>query len=391
MSVTENTTNLMEEKRSQLKGMTSKMGNFKEFFTNLLNNTIFKIIVRTIVFGTMGLYIAKIAQSNILPEDVDLAPFTDVKRNVAQMAVDANIIKERTFFGLGIWDDPINIYSEKIEFDNDAFLKSFNGGLFCLLKNNAIPGSIFGNICLYFSKVLSETTSNSFWLTNKIYGASNNLPEWMIMLLSGFFPSIFFGFFYIFNFFAGIIPHFKHLIQYFRKPKWNGIDWEEEGNIHFLRPIKWILFWMFWFWISMQSIIVMPIYLTFYNFITPLTAKYKTQGGTKEHNFGNFLMDTIFYKKSFLLTMFSYYLATNAYKFLTPSYFIAVIIAILITTIFGNMLNPSVSTANTNLTPGLANPKNLQAKVSIGSDNFNVCSTSVKYQQGGKKRGKSSE
>jgi hypothetical protein len=385
MSNTENIPDLVEEKKSKLQGMAKEMEKFKEFFTNLTNNVIFKLVVRTIVFGTMGLYIAKVAQSNILPDDVDLSPFTDIKRNVSQTPIDVNIIKERTFWGLGIWDKPINVYSEKIEFDNDEFLKSYNSSLLCLLKKYANPESIFGNVCLYFSKVLSETTANSFWFTNKLFNVYNYLPEWLIMLTSGFYPSIFLGLFFVFNLLAGIIPHIKHLIQYFRKPSWSGSEWESEGNIHFLRPIKWILFWFLWFWISLNSMIIMPIYLTFYNFIAPLTAKYKVQGEPKERHFGNFLLDTIFYKKSFLLSIFSYYLGVNAFKFLPKMYFAALIISLFFIVMYNVLFNRSVDIENTKLTPGLANPKNVQGKVSMGANGFDVCKKTMEYQQGGKK------
>jgi len=384
MSSAENKPDLVEEKKEQIKGMTSEFGKYKEFFTNLTNNVIFKLVVRTIILGTMGLYVAKVAQSNILPDDVDLSPFTDIKRNVSQIPIDINIIKERTFWGVGIWDKPINVYSEKIEFDNDAFLKSFNGSLLCFLKKNANPQNFFGNLCLYFSKVLSETTSNSFWLTNRIFNVYNYLPEWIIMLVSGFYPSIFFGIFFIFNLLGGIIPHLKNLTQFFRKPNWSGNDWEDEGKIHFLRPFKWLIFWFLWFWISLNSMIIMPIYLTFYNFIAPLTAKYKTQGVTKEKHFGTFLLDNIFYKGSFLFTLFSYYLGINAYKYLPKMYSIALIITLSFIFIYKSLFFGSTNTEGTNLTAGLANPKNLQGKVSMGNNDFDVCKKSMEYQEGGK-------
>lgn len=370
---TEKIKNKIEEKKNEAKGMAKDMGDLKGFATNLVNNTVFKIIVRIIVFGTMGLYVAKVAQSNILPDDPSLSPFTNIKRDVQSMSQDINVIKRRSFFGLGIWDDPTGVYSQKVSFDNDNFQNSFNGSFLCILRNNAVPGSIFGNICLYFSKVLSDTTANSFWLTNKLYNAYNYLPEWLIMLVSGFYPSIFLATFFIFNFFAGIIPHFKHMVQFFRKPDWSGTGWEEEENVHFFRPIKWLLFWWIWFWMAISSIGWMPLYLTFYNFIKPLTATYKTEGSEESKGFGSFLLDTIFYKKTFLLATFVYYLFNNTVKFLTPSYTVGIIMAVLIITIFGNMFNPSIPESNINMTPGLINPKDLQATYVAGADGFNVC------------------
>lgn len=378
MSETENITNKIEEKKNEVKGMAKSMGDLKGFATNLVSNTVFKIIVRIIAFGTMGLYIAKVAQSNILPDDISLSPFTDVKRNVETITQDINILKQRSFFGLGFWDDPIGVYSQKATFDNDDFLNSFNGGLLCMLKNNAVPGSMFGNICLYFSKVLSDTTANSFWLMNKLFNSYNILPDWLIMLVSGFYPTIFFAAFFILNFFAGIIPHFKNMSQYFRKPSWIGNEWEAEENIHFFRPIKWLFFWWCWLWMSLVSIVIMPIYVTFYSFIKPLTANYMTQGSEEKKSFGSFLLDNIFYKKTFLLATFVYYLFTNTVKFLTPSYTVSVIIAVLIITVFGNMFNPSFPSDNISITPGLANPKNLQAKYIPGEEGFNVCADTKK-------------
>lgn len=379
---TENISNKIEEKKNEVRGFAKTMGDLKGFTTNLLSNTIFKLVVRIIAFGSMGLYVAKVAQSNILPDDVNLSPYTNIQREVASIVQDINVIKQRSFFGLGFWDDPIGVYSQKVNFDNNEFANSFNSGLLCMLRNNAIPGSIFGNICLYLSKVLSETTANSFWATNKVFNSYNILPDWLIMIVSGFYPTIFFASFFVFNLLAGIIPHFKHMVQFFRKPNWTGDDWEAEENIHFLRPIKWIFFWIFWFWMSINSMIIMPIYLTFYNFIKPLTATYKPQGSEENKHFGNFLLDNIFSKQSFLLATFVYYLFTSTVKYLTPAYTTGIICAVLFLTIFGNMFNPSIE--NMNITPGLANPKDLQAKYSEGADRFNVCNN-MGAMSGGKK------
>jgi hypothetical protein len=393
MSTTDtgNITNKIEEKKNEVKGFAKSMGDIKGFATNLLSNTIFKIIVRVIVFGTMGLYVAKVAQSNILPDNINLSPYTNIQRNVETIVQDINVIKQRGFFGLGFWEDPIGVYSEKVAFDNSEFANSFDGSVLCILKNNAVPGSIVGNACLYFSKVLSDITSNTFWATNKLFNSYNTLPDWLIMLISGFYPTIFFAGFFIFNFFSGIIPHFKHMIQFFRKPNWSGTDWEEEGNIHFFRPIKWVFFWFLWFWISISSIFTMPIYLTIYNFIKPLTANYKSQDSEDSKHFGNFLLDNLLSKQTFILATFIYYLFTSTAKYLTPGYTTGIIFAVFILTIFGNMFNPSIE--NMKVSPGLANPKDLQAKYVAGMDGFNVCKNigsisggDGEYMSGGKNK-----
>ena len=57
---------------------------------------------------------------------------------------------------------------------------------------------------------------------------------------------------------------------------------------------------------------------------------------------------------------------------MTPAYTFGIIVAVLIA-IFGNILNQSIPEGSANMTPGLINPKDLQAKVLAGIDGFDVC------------------
>jgi hypothetical protein len=104
---------------------TEKKVNIKGFIENYFYVIIVSFIfIGVILFGSTGLYLTKLAMSDILPSDIKYTPYTnivnpDLKDNIIIM----NPVKIRTWFGFGFWNKPINTYSQKAVFNIKEFIK----------------------------------------------------------------------------------------------------------------------------------------------------------------------------------------------------------------------------------------------------------------------------
>ena len=87
MSDTENT-NVIDEKKNEFKN-SNTTSDFKGFIKNYLLSIVFTIGI--FIIGGIGLYTTKIAQSNILPDNIELAPYTVFDRIVNDKPIDINI------------------------------------------------------------------------------------------------------------------------------------------------------------------------------------------------------------------------------------------------------------------------------------------------------------
>lgn len=152
MSTTEPAT-AIDEKKEPDASQTNKNANLKGFITNYLSSIIFTIGISVLLIGSLGLYTTKVAQSNILPDNINLEPYTNVVRNVQEMAIDINIIKDIS------WNLKVNnIVSQKAYFNEEQFLKNFNhtltGKVLDSFKSISSPSSgIIGNAGLYISSI----------------------------------------------------------------------------------------------------------------------------------------------------------------------------------------------------------------------------------------------
>jgi hypothetical protein len=81
MSTTE-TTSAIDEKKNEETGSSVTSPDFKNFFVNYMLSIIFTIGIGIFIVGTLGLYTSKVAQANILPDNIELAPYTIIDRVV---------------------------------------------------------------------------------------------------------------------------------------------------------------------------------------------------------------------------------------------------------------------------------------------------------------------
>ena len=70
MSTTQDTS-VIDEKKAEETGTSTGSPDFKGFATNYLFSIIFTIGIVIFVIGGLGLYTTKVAQSNILPDNID--------------------------------------------------------------------------------------------------------------------------------------------------------------------------------------------------------------------------------------------------------------------------------------------------------------------------------
>ena len=142
MSTTEDTTTIDEKKEEESGTSTT---DFKGFISNYLSSIIFTIGISIFVIGGLGLYTTKVAQSNILPDNIDLAPYTIIDRIVKDIPIDINIMRPSMF------SENTETLSQKVLFNSKEYLDSFNKNFLCSLKKSAVPtNGLFANLPLYF-------------------------------------------------------------------------------------------------------------------------------------------------------------------------------------------------------------------------------------------------
>ena len=147
MSETEATA--IDEKKAEDSGSTTDKADWKAFSKNFSHGLITGIFFGVIVIGSMGLFLAKVANANILPTDCDIQPYPSdnpidkddlIKaRDVATDIIYMNPVKILGFFGLGFWMQPqpndkayyiqeANFVNQKAELN---FMDDFNSQTNC--------------------------------------------------------------------------------------------------------------------------------------------------------------------------------------------------------------------------------------------------------------------
>lgn len=376
-------TNTIDDKKNN--NSTTKENKVVPFLVNYIFVTISSIIISVFVIGSFGLYTTKVAQSNILPDNSSLAPFTDINRVVKDLPIDINVIKPwHEFFSF----NSDKSLSQKIGFNSEEYLASFKDSFLCALKLNAKPDSgVFANTTLYYSKVYDGIISTNFKVINSLFYYLSFLPESVIMLVYGLlaFPLffIFYGISYLWTFFYHII----NIPQFFRAAsESNEKKWESTNKISFLRIIPLILFGINCLG-ALISLCVSPFLFTLYAFIAPLVVSGKVND--KKYNVLNLILDSFNYKSKFFLDLATIGLIYNVFKYFTLNIALAIIPALIVLYIIGefNINLPEEGMSGFSNTTGIK-----QAKVDRTEfdSSINICTIpeeSEEIQRGGIQRG----
>jgi hypothetical protein len=331
MSQTENT-NAIDAKKQESTNLTTT--NFKGFIINYTYSILFTIGI--FIIGGLGLYTTKIAQSNILPDNIELAPYTIKDRIVKDIEININIIKPLFF------SKDENILLQKSIFNSQEYLDGFNKNFLCYLKKSADPNSgLLGNPSLFFSIVYDNLVAKNFLAINTIFYYLSYLPESVIMLLYGIFGIFIWIGLYFFNVCIAVFYHIINIPQLFRDLDDKTNKWESIEKISFLRFIKFLLFFFIWIPVGTLSAFITPAFFTIYGLIAPLFAKYKitNTNNNKDYNVFNFLKDTFVYKKLFFFILATLSLISNGIKYLGTNYIVAIIFAIIFSFFMGLYTN----------------------------------------------------
>ena len=228
-------TNTIDEKKTKENDFDP---DFKGFIKNYISSIVFTIGITTFCFGGIGLYTTKVAQANILPDNIDLAPYTVFDRVVKDIPIDMNIMRP-TFFS-----ESKDTVSQKAIFNSVEYLDSFSDNFLCTLKKNANPdGGLLANACLFLSRVYDNLIAKNFLVINNIFFYLSFLPESLIMILYGMFGMfIWMGIGY-FNIAMSVFYHLANISALFRTSDKNDkTKWEPSDQIIFLDYFKVFLF-----------------------------------------------------------------------------------------------------------------------------------------------------
>ena len=320
MSTTEDK-NTIDEKKGNIGG--KNLPDFKEFINKYISSIIVTIGFSIFIVGGLGLYTAKVAQANILPDNIELEPYTNIARVVEEMPIDINIIRQT------VLAENKDILSQKVIFNSKEYLDSFNSSFFCAIKKYATPGGLFSNGPLFISKSYESIMALNFYAINSVFFYLNYLPESLIMILFGMFGVFIATGLYFFNLAITIISYIVNIQDLFRGESENKPGfWEENKNISFF-SIKKILLFFFWAYAIVMSLFIIPMITTLHAIISPLYATYKIQSTNEEKNVLNFITDNFGYKKLLFFILCTTSLVSNGIKYLGNFYLFGIIVAIL--------------------------------------------------------------
>jgi hypothetical protein len=377
MSTTDTNTNSIDEKKQETDNVTSTniKDNIKQFLTSYIISIIVTIFLGIFIIGTLGLYTTKVAQANILPDNPLLSPYTDIGRSVSEIPIDINIINDIN------WNGKINkTISQKAIFESREYLDTFKGSLLCTLFKSSDPNSgFFSNFTLFLSKVITNIYSKNFAFINSLFLYLSYLPEPIIMILYGSLGIIFCFLLYGINFVLSIFYHIINIPQLFKQPidedNINNTKWQSDSDVSF-SIIKFLLFWFLWLPLGVISAFIIPIYTTFSALLAPLYAKYKIVGNenTKSMTIIDFIVNTLFYKKSLFFILASVSLVSNANTYLGATSLVGVFIAVIIGYFIGLYSTPNYEQDISNYySINLANKDIKQAKASISKEKVKIC------------------
>ena len=342
---TSETTSSIDEKKTDETGPVQP--DFKAFVFNYIYSIIFTIGVGIFIIGGLGLYTAKVAQSNILPADTDYAPFSDlIGENITEnRQIPMNIMRPHFF------SPTDKTTSQTAIFNSEEYLDSFVNSFVCALKTWADPsGGFLSSYALYFSKVYDNIVAKNFLFINFVFGGLGQLfPESIIMLIYACFGPIIWIILFLFSNGLSILFHVVKIGELFRgkTSTEKNVVWSNFDLFSLNGFFQFLFFIFLGFTICLISTFVTPIIFTLYALIAPLTAKYKlidTSGNDKPvlENQGvmNFITSTFVYKKFFFFILASLSLIGNGFSYLGSSYLVGIIIAIIILYFIGFYNNP---------------------------------------------------
>ena len=356
-------TTAIDSKKTQNDDSTESLPNYLGFTTGLVSYSIYVLFVFGIV-GAIGLYTCKIAQTNMLPDDMDYMPIGNKIKKFDDNLVNINIVKEYGFFGLGwIFGESPKVFSTKLKFDQNDIMKDYEHGFIGMLnsfKNSPDKSSFFG---LYIRDVFLSMISMNNFFTNKVYGLFNEyLPETVIIL---FYP-LFLTMSGIFMLFINMILSFFYQIKYWsdffmdRTVRDGKVRWDEPFT--YLRPWRSFCLFLYAIFLFFPMNFFIAFIVNIYTFFSPLFISGEINATKEPYGFFKCMQDVLLYKSQLFLILLTYGLIIQSMQFLGVNGLIGSLVGVAIAFFGLHLYNQYIPKDSVTSTPGLVPTKQFKMK-----------------------------
>lgn len=362
---------------------------YSKFFANFAVSTLGIIVF--VIIGSVGLYFTKIAESKIIPTNIEFKPYTCTPNPNPEKRPEVvlmNLVREFPLKGLGIWMPAISKFCQQAKFDEKSFDRSFKGTRMRSLweaqdeEINKSKGIEVSNFARWKSESMNKMISAGFSFIQTFFGAFSGWNETLFMLLFGLLGAIFFPVFFIVNIFTSLWAHISALAKKGVDGSLHtGISWlkrktrQENGETDFEEPennwmrklglvskkepnditiweniffvLKFIFFYiLIAIYFMVSSLLVSPIFTTFFTLGKSAFINYKLKleddftsddsgsGDSKLKGIGSFIRDSFAYKRTYLVALSIVNLLMQANIFLGTYYFAAIFISLVLAVVF---------------------------------------------------------
>jgi len=323
---------------------TSFISNIQSYFISMIY--VFLHIIIHFIFGSFILYGCKLAQSNILPTDVDCFPYTENNPDIKP--IQTNIFTT--------WTDPP--LSNKLSFPyNDGNKKNI---IIDILRKYKLK-STTGNIGNYFVSIFESLFSLNYTYWSLFLNAMNYFPEMLIILIGPVIAPIVTIFFFILEIFYFFYIWFSNFSWFFKEnvadddsspPKWKSISLLEKPLDFYFSTLYCTAFIILFFvllFIFPFILFLIPIIPLLWSSFSLLT--YESVLNNNPIGLATIIKEVFKYYKITFMVIFSYYAISNAFTQFGVGPGIACLLVILLI-IFGIIkMNVYKDKPETNLSP----------------------------------------
>ena len=120
----------IDEKKAEENGTTTEQADWSGFSRNFTTGLVFNILIGIVCVGSIGLFFAKSANANIFPTNINMQPYTNVKRDLNLEIIYMNPVKILPYYGLGFWADPEKFWIQEANFFNPEAKINFMDNFF---------------------------------------------------------------------------------------------------------------------------------------------------------------------------------------------------------------------------------------------------------------------
>lgn len=334
MTTTSDTPDLDEKKQTTSQNSTQKM-DFKGFFISLLSLLI--ILVIYFSFSGFNLYATKLAQSNVLPTDINCSPYT---QNASTLQ---RIISNIFYCSVpSSTSDPTHFISQSMKLQFDPPPEKHI--LIDMLRKQKAPNQHF--LANYLISLIERLLQFNYSSLNMYFNSLNSLPETAIVITSPIITGFYMLFMLFIELFYFIFLWFQCMNTFFQSVNDKGekIPISLFGDpVNYMISIGFVILFIILLFMIVAFIpiinvgILIACLLSFIGYVSHFLG---TEGGMSEGTEGgqkkkattmDIMMDTFKYYKGTIATLFSLFFINNVFQYLgsIPG-MISVLVAILL-------------------------------------------------------------